>query len=54
MIAIKSSVKLLPARKAKFMKEKRHLPKSNTAIQHNVKPVKDVIYPKNMTTKIYF
>ena len=28
------------------MKEKRHLPKRNMAMQHNVKPVKDVIYPK--------
>ena len=46
MIAIKNSINCYQLEKLNSMKEKRHLPKRNTEMQHNVKPVKDIIYPK--------
>ena len=46
MITIKNSINYYQLEKLNSMKEKRHLPKRNTAMHHNVKPVKVVIYPK--------
>ena len=46
MIANKNSVNCYHLEKQNSIKEKRHLPKRNTAMQCKVKPVKDVIYPK--------
>ena len=46
MIAIKNSINCYQLEKLNSMKEKRHIPKRNTAMQHDVKPAKGVIYLK--------